>query len=168
MKKQHVVIMRGISGSGKSRYREEHYADSLVASADDFWSIGGDKEYAFDPLKIGLAHSWCLQKFLGYLQRNTFPMVPYIVVDNTNTRAVEIAPYYALAESMKRTVEVITIWADPEDAIARNVHNVPADTISEQFKTLLEEGSRMPPWWKHKIWCSSDFHQKMQERLENK
>ena len=93
MKKQ-VIIMQGISGSGKStkahEIAEKHSAIGCrVVSADDLFTINGT--YNFDPTLLGEAHKQCMRSFLAALQN---PEVGLVIVDNTNTTLVEMAPYY--------------------------------------------------------------------------
>ena len=97
-----VVILRGISGSGKSSYVAEHYPDSIVCSADDFFRVNG--EYQFDASKIGEAHSACMSGFLATLVRGSEKPV---VVDNTNVHVWEFENYINIAVTLGYEVEVV-------------------------------------------------------------
>lgn len=152
MSNKTVFILRGVPGAGKSRLARKlrkGRKNCEVISADHYFTpFGlGTGQYRFDPAKLGEAHSWCLRSFLEYLQweRRT------VIVDNTNTTAVEIAPYAALALAYGYKVQVITIAANAREAARRNVHGVPVETVLRMTKRLKEETPRLPPWWPHKI-----------------
>jgi hypothetical protein len=138
-----VVILRGIPGSGKTmlahRYARKH-RDTVVCSADDLFYDETDV-YAFDPARIGEAHGECFLSVLAALRHGT----ERIVVDNTNTTAVEIAPYVLAAQAYGYDHEVWTIPCDVDVAITRGVHGVPADRVRAMAAAL--DAEQMPPWW---------------------
>lgn len=97
-----VIILRGISGSGKSSIAK-HYQSlalacsssssscvpsaafptnivvrSLICSADTFFMR--NNRYVFDSKLLSQAHSACLASFLALLASHT----PHVIVDNTN------------------------------------------------------------------------------------
>lgn len=91
-----VIILSGISGSGKSTYAKKLVGDSfgqeectgvVVCSADHFFMQTG--EYKFDASMLSLAHGECFKDFIEEVQRGT----SLVLVDNTNTSVAEIAPY---------------------------------------------------------------------------
>lgn len=145
-----VVVMRGLPGSGKSTYTASIAGEVVVCSADFFFMVEG--EYRFDPTKIGSAHRACLQSYVEALgigsvkpsSRRT------VVVDNTNTSAIEIAPYIALAQAYGipvKIVEVRTSLSDRELS-ERNCHGVPEMVIGAMRKTM---GSPLPSWWEVEV-----------------
>jgi predicted kinase len=141
-------ILRGVPGSGKSTYIKNRFAPTSYAycSADLYFINKETGKYEFDISKIGEAHKDCLKKFLDLIQ-NTKPNT--IIVDNTNTRLIEVAPYAQLACLYDYTVKVITILCDPLTAATRNVHGVPLENIQRMAVVLNEETQRMPSWWEH-------------------
>jgi predicted kinase len=142
-----VKILCGISGSGKSTYIENHFSGALVISADHYFMKTG--EYKFDPSLLGAAHNECLKRFMLECQFHNRASAPLVlVVDNTNTSAFEVAPYYRVAEALGCDVEVIIIDADLEKAAARNVHGVPRQVIRRQYDRLMTLGTSLSPWWK--------------------
>ena len=146
-----IYILRGIPGSGKSTWikQENRATDDEVCSADFYHTING--VYKFDPKRTGEAHNLCLSKFLQLLQTKR----DHIYVDNTNTTAWEIAPYYRLAEVFLCNVQIITILCPVEVAIARNVHAVPGTTILTMHRNILME--QLPPHWKHTVIAAEGF-----------
>ena len=145
-----VVILRGVSGAGKSRYAKQlidefSKKNGRIVSADLFFT--DDKgNYKFDARKLADAHKECLIDFIEALREGVFHT---IVVDNTNTRATEIAPYYAIAEAYGAFPSIVTVLCPLEEALRRNIHGTPANILFNQYQRLLTEA--LPPWWKHEV-----------------
>lgn len=133
-----VVILRGISGSGKSTWVKNNAVNSTVVSADNFF-VQADGNYVFDETKLQEAHRTCYREFLTALERKD----ELIVVDNTNITAWEMSPYIALAEAKGYTVEILTLQVDPEVAIARK-SLVEPEKVRRIAKRLDEETKRLP------------------------
>lgn len=141
-----VIILRGVSGTGKSTYCEAYINEAVVVSADHYF-INAKGEYKFDPNHLGDAHGLCLRTYVDHLQHGD----ETIIVDNTNTSISEIAPYAALALAYGYELEIVTLLVDVEVAAARNVHNVPLETVRQQRRNLDNGTRQMPRWWPHKI-----------------
>jgi tRNA uridine 5-carbamoylmethylation protein Kti12 len=146
-----VIIMRGIPGSGKSscaaKIQEDlrrcgHSVD--ICSADFFFTSMEEGIYLFDLAILPQNHNKCLSEFLGCLQDRDLSA---IIVDNTNSRAWEIAPYYRLAEIFHCDVEIVWVQTDPEACKKRNIHGVPDSVIDAMFNTM----EAIPPFWKQRV-----------------
>lgn len=135
-------VMRGIPGSGKTTWREKGIPGNLafVCSADLFFKNYKIGAWEFDPAKLPDAHNWCLLECVRSLGRKHTP----VVVDNTNVRLWEIAPYYRLAEAHGYDVEIVHCVCSPETATRRGVHGVPPQKVEEMAKSF----DPLPPWWK--------------------
>ena len=146
-----VVILRGISGSGKSTLAKKLYQDTpgfkAIYSADHFF-VQTDGSYKFKPAKLGEAHRKCLLLFAKAMESSN----DLLIVDNTNTTAMEIAPYAQLALAYGHAVEVITVECDLDVAASRNVHNVPRAVIVAQNIRLQAETKKLRSKWHHKVW----------------
>jgi predicted kinase len=140
--KSKVIILRGVSGAGKDTWIKKTLKDPIVCSADDFFMRSG--EYRFDPSKLGEAHGYCLHKFIIACQDPRSRARP-IVINNTNTSLVEIAPYYAVAKAFGLDVEIVTFLIDADLAAHRNVHGVPLHAIEAMAKRI--EDTQFPPFW---------------------
>lgn len=140
-----VIIMRGVPGSGKSTYVSKNFPGAAVYSADDYF-VNAEGVYVFDPRKLPQAHGKCLKDFVFHLER---PFSSDAVIDNTNTTAVECAPYAALALAYGCALEIVTIQCDPEVAAARNTHGVSVEGVKAMHKRLTE--AQLMPWWPHRI-----------------
>lgn len=138
-----VIILSGVSGSGKSSFAKG-LERAYKVSADYFFMVQG--EYRFDPAKLADAHAFCFRQFLDALQQG----VSTLVVDNTNTTVMEISPYVLGAQAFGYSPKVITV-AVPESALeacaARNSHGVSLQGIRAQWERL--QGRQLPPWWEH-------------------
>lgn len=91
--------------------------------------------YQFVPGKLGEAHAACMRLFIAYLSQATHPHFnpvgkePIVIVDNTNTTVVEIAPYYSVAKAFGYDVEIVLFDVDPQVCTKRNTHDVPWKSI---------------------------------------
>jgi tRNA uridine 5-carbamoylmethylation protein Kti12 len=156
-----VVILRGLPGSGKSHYTAQlvagelkrGHAEPAVVSADQYRYVeeNGRRVYRYDPRKDSECHAACLRDFLAYVQHPAnLRGARYLVVDNTNLSAWEVAPYYAVANALKRpagsVVEVIilTVHCPPEVCVKRNVHGLPAAKVYDMWFRLCEP---LPARW---------------------
>jgi predicted kinase len=144
-----VFILRGVSGSGKStfarereRYWEAGSCDAVVVSADDAFT-GPDGAYTFDPAGLGEAHADCLRRFMAALARS----VEGVIVDNTNTTAVEMAPYYAVAKAYGYHVTIVTVLCNVAEAAARNTHGVPEKSVVGQYDRMTSSEGAVPAFW---------------------
>lgn len=166
MEKNKVIIIRGVSGSGKSTHVEElrkQYDRPIrnrneaprfaVVSADSFFTkttwvypAGSPPiprtEYLFDPFKLGLAHATCFYDFSIALKNHT----KVVVVDNTNIHLWEFKNYLMLANSNGYEVDVheirVTTIEELKLCVARNAHKVPMESIvrsAMEFEPMDED-----------------------------
>ena len=133
-----VTILAGIPGSGKSTYAAT-LPGSTICSADDFFVVDGI--YKYDSKLIGNAHRSCLKKFVEHCQQST----ESIIVDNTNTDTVQIAPYYSVARAFDYEVILVKFTTDAEKGFERNVHDVPLRSIKNMANNLAR--LRLPNYW---------------------
>ncbi len=158
-----VIVMRGLPGSGKSFWvenrlrRPEGFAglenSVIVCSNDDYHVNFATGRYEFKQENHAAACNECTLKFLNVFIKAVNANAPdgcdYLVVDNTNLSAWEIAPYYRIAECHCIPVKIVRIHCEYVDAVRRNVHAVPPERIWAMYQTLLQE--RLPPWWKEEV-----------------
>ncbi len=148
-----VYIMCGVSGSGKSTaaesFRTDRILGSAVVSADDYFINPITGNYDFDPALISKAHAECLNAFIACL--NSIANFDVLVVDNTNTTLLEIAPYYTTARALRPDckVHLVVVECDPEIANARNSHGVPLATTVRQASNIRQ--LVIPPYWDIKV-----------------
>jgi len=89
--------------------------------------------------KVIIMHADCLYSFAEAIHNGT----SYIIVDNTNTNALRMAPYVRLAEAYGYVVDIVEMECYVSDAVKRNVHNVPSWEI-ELMAVQMEKP--LPDW----------------------
>jgi predicted kinase len=135
-----ATILIGTSGSGKSTWARSQCAK--VVSADNYFT-GPDGVYRFDPRDLGKAHGACLNAYVDALRAGKD-----VIVDNTNTTLIEIAPYMALALATEGCeVEVRVFQIDPKVCASRNSHGVSMQTIEAMQARIIATLSNWPPFW---------------------
>lgn len=150
-----VIVLRGIPGSGKSRYalnlvRNERNERVHIVSADHYFDRG--LGYKFDPTKLGAAHGQCLRRYSEYVADASMTTSRIVmVVDNTNMSVVEMAPYMELAAAFRVPAEIIEFPCLVETAVQRNIHNVPRAAIEHMESIRARETLNMPARWKHRL-----------------
>lgn len=139
-----VTIMSGIPGSGKSTLARKLQSEcglelTTIVSADAYFERDG--VYKFDPSKRTEAHAACFRAFLAAIRRDD----GHVIVDNTNTEAWEIAPYYLAAQALGANVRIMRVTCGVNDAFARQVHDVPFLA----FRALVDQfhAQDVKPWW---------------------
>jgi predicted kinase len=143
-----VIVLRGLPGSGKSTHATQlaegaraRGLTTAMVSADDFFVEIGGGTFAFDVTKLAEAHGTCFRRFLDFLAAGT----ALVVVDNTNTSAVEISPYMLAAQAFGYEAKIVELACTVAAATSRNQHGVPAASIAA-MAALLETES-LPGWW---------------------
>ena len=133
---KNLILVRGISGSGKSTFAEEFlYPISLLISTDDFFMIDG--EYQFDPELLAENQLKCLKSVESEMKDPHEDICPNIVVHNTFTQSWEMKLYKELAD--KYGYNFYTIIVENRHG-SNSVHNVPDHIISKQrdrFEVVL-------------------------------
>src|SRR5271154_3761303 len=146
-----VIILSGISGSGKSTYAEGilNATQGIKVSADHFFMKEGS--YHFDATKLGEAHAECFRRFIDYLQQT--PAWECVVVDNTNCQTWEIAPYMLAAAAFGYQAELHTLkcgnWNEVDMCARRNAHGVPDRTVYAQQRHM--DARELPPYWSNTV-----------------
>lgn len=139
-----VIILMGVSGAGKSTYAKKLVEgnNGVVVSADDYFMVKG--EYKFDPSRLSEAHGQCFRTFINELADRDFDLM---MVDNTNTSAVEIAPYVLGAQAYGWPVKVVHVRCPIGVALERAIHGAPSHAIAAMAARIEKTTKEMPPWW---------------------
>ena len=124
-----VILLRGISGSGKSTVANLFAEPRVVCTADDFFEKNGG--YDFDPSKLGDAHRECQNKFECALQD---PRIKNIVVANTNVKSSDYQYYLDMAA--KHGIKVVSLVIEKRHE-GNNVHGVPDFVLQRQHDSLV-------------------------------
>ena len=106
-----VIICVGPLGTSAQWIKEYISKTNMpyaVCAANDYFNVEG--QHTFEPSKLWMAHSKCLEKFLGALKRET----PLIFIDNINARKSDRAKYINKALENGYEVELKVFPRDPE------------------------------------------------------
>jgi len=123
MNEKNLVIVRGISGCGKTTFAS--LLGRAICSADDY--LMKDGKYEWEAWKLRRAHEWCLRKCERFMKIGINP----VMVSNTSPRKRDLAPYYALAE--KYGYRVFSIIVENRHD-GKNTHDVPEESLEKQLK----------------------------------
>ncbi len=127
-----VYILRGIPGSGKSTVAQQLARKTdepaVIHSTDDLCMVDG--EYQFDIELAGERHAQNLENFIGSLDKR----VPCVIVDNTNVKVEQYAPYVESAQTAGYAVVFVEVaHPDLDVAVARNTHGVSEEIINKMI-----------------------------------
>ncbi|MDD4983520.1 MAG: hypothetical protein PHH82_01615 [Candidatus ainarchaeum sp.] len=120
-KNKDLLIMRGVSGSGKTTYAKT--LSKYVYSTDDYFTKDG--KYSFCIEKANIAHDWNRNRVKDALEKGLSP----VVVDNANICAWEIKPYLEMGLLEGYNVYLAEpdtdFKFDLEELVKKSAHNVP-------------------------------------------
>ena len=133
---KNLILVRGVSGSGKSTFAEEFlFPISLLISTDDFFMVDG--KYQFNPELLPENHSKCLKSVESEMIQPQQDICLNIVVHNTFTQDWEIKPYKKLADKYGYNFYTIIVENRHKSS---SIHNIPDYVISKQkdrFEVVL-------------------------------
>lgn len=163
-----VVVLSGLSGSGKSTMARNLILEHLGIKVDDFVTLDQilavmpdddtrntiaycsadryfmkDGVYKFNPAELSEAHNSCMLAYVSALLEEK----ELVIVDNTNLTDREIAPYILVGGAYDYQVEIITLRCSMAMALGRNVHGVSERAIENQWVAL--NSRQLAPWWKN-------------------
>ena len=129
--KKSVVIIRGVSGSGKTTFArliQDNYTE--ICCADDYFE---DEEgnYNFDASKLNQAHEFCREQFKKACRND---LISKIIVANTNTSNWEFEWYEKTAKDFRFDVFHVVI---ENRHGCEDIHGVPDPVKQKQKDRLL-------------------------------
>lgn len=141
MAKKTLVILRGISGAGKSTFVEKlkKIEPLLIHASADFIHLDREGNYKFDIAKLGEGHGMCFRTAVHAMLDGA----EFVVVDNTNTAHWEMSPYVLAGNAYGYKVAIARLEIDPEIATKRNVHGVPEKSIQSMARRFQDA---LPFW----------------------
>ena len=128
-----LVVMIGVSGSGKSTFAKQHFAATQIVSSDFCRALICDDEndQSVNQAAFELLH-WLVAKRLA--------LGKFTVVDATNVKAASRQPLLELAKSYNIPAIAIVLNFALEFCLQQNLQRthrvVPAEIIAEQFQEL--------------------------------
>lgn len=152
---KHLVLMRGVPGSGKSTAARRIAFQALqsglvttvaICSTDNYFMQDG--EYIFEREKLGHNHGLNQSQVRQHMTYG----IGLIVVDNTNIKLKEMSPYLNTADALGYTTEEFIVGQENllpsmdtrpdifEDYIdlcfKRNTHGVPREVIDRMARSF--------------------------------
>lgn len=124
MENKNLVIVRGVSGSGKTTFSS--LLGRAICSADDYL-VSRDGKYEWEAWKLRRAHGWCFRKCERFMKKGINP----VMVSNSSPRKRDLKPYYELAE--KYGYRVFSVIVENRHG-GENVHDVPEESLIKQEK----------------------------------
>ncbi|ATZ80229.1 putative tRNA ligase/uridine kinase [Bodo saltans virus] len=123
-----IIIMRGISGCGKTTftnllYKSQKEGNVSICSADHYFTIIG--KYNKDLTNI--AHDYCKDEFNTAIKLKT----NIIIIDNTNIMKKHFEYYINTAKNLNKDIIIIELntYEIADEFNLRNVHNVSLSKI---------------------------------------
>lgn len=135
-KNKYLVIIRGLSGSGKTTFADLICADAesrASISADDYF-YDDDDIFKFEPSEIKKSHAWCIQEADTCMAQG----FEVVVIHNVIGLHWQLDPYMQLASKRGYQIIVTSLYdSGLNDAAlaARSEHNVPIHVIRSQRKS---------------------------------
>ena len=120
-----LILLRGVSGSGKSTIAPMFENAKLVST--DVFFIDEYGDYVFDVNSLVINHQKCQLAVDMMMQDNE----ELIVVHNTFTKEWEMNAYFDLAKDHGYTVHTIIV---ENRHGSKNVHDVPQDVVKAQIE----------------------------------
>ena len=130
-----LILLRGVSGAGKSTVAEL-FIDADIISTDDFFMVDG--KYQFDANSLVENHMKCTaqaDKAMNIAEDNDVNHT--LIIHNTFTKQWEMTPYMILAEKYHYTVHTLIV---ENRHGSESIHNVPqasVDAQRERFEVVL-------------------------------
>ena len=118
-----LILVRGVSGAGKSTIAPM-FKNAVLVSTDDFF-LDEYGEYVFDANSLVINHQFC-QLAVSMMMKDEEEL---IVVHNTFTADWEMDAYFDLAREHGYAVHTIIV---ENRHGSKNVHDVPQDVIKAQ------------------------------------
>ncbi len=160
-----LIIMRGVSGTGKStRARQLAANGGEIFSTDDYFGQGQDYKDNFDQSLLPQAHQWNISRVEQAMKNGLSP----IIVDNTNIMPYEAKPYVLLAKQHGYETKIeepqSDHWRQIQDLhrqiqdlsgqlAGKNLHGAPPEVISQMISQyhpygLEDAENSVAPWEK--------------------
>ena len=146
---QELIIIRGVSGAGKSTKAKSLVGEGVIHSTDSVIERNGDYNTFFNTLNeskdwsgLSKMHSTNLKEAIESMKAGVSP----VCIDNTNIKMNEAKAYVKAALEMGfadnniKFVDVGTAGLTAEQLAARNTHGVPVEKIKQMMDSHAGQG----------------------------
>ena len=123
---KNLILLRGVSGSGKSTVAKLFSSGTNTVSTDDFF-IDRNGNYTFNTDELVLNHEKCQATVRMMMEEEE----DCIIVHNTFTEEWEMKVYIDLAKEHEYIVHTLIV---ENRHGSNNTHNVPDKTVEAQIK----------------------------------
>ena len=132
-----LVLMRGVSGSGKSTKARKIQAErgGVIYSTDDFFVNPETGQYEFDPSQLRDNHAKNQQRTEEAMKSGITP----IIIDNTNVKKWEMSAYEKLADQYGYRKEYI------QPGSSEDFPKADLETLKARLKQREEEIGKAVP-----------------------
>lgn len=117
-----LILIRGLSGSGKSTFARFLESPLRVNYEADMW-FDNYNNGVFDASKLKKAHKWCKDN-VEYVLKSGLD----VIVSNTFTQEWEMQDYFDIAKQCGAKVTVLIVENYHGN---KSVHNVPEETMKK-------------------------------------
>ena len=168
----HVYVLRGVPRCGKSTlarvyhamFDRSEYSNRVRTLSADSYYTNSKGVYSYDSDLHADAHRTCFRQFLELISDPEAAVNGWVVVvDNTNSRLIEAAPYMTAAGSFGHGATLVTVLTPMEEVLRRNeasgTKKVPEVVILDMWARINPESPTFeepPPWWRTKTLTSED------------
>ena len=135
--KKEIILMRGVSASGKSTLAKQLVGNGVILSTDDYFMKDG--MYDFDPTKLGIYH----KNNQNRAEKNMIDGISPIIVDNTFSKEWEMKPYVQLADKYGYEVDIKELPIPDIDELMKRQENrksinksLPRETVERMIKNF--------------------------------
>ena len=135
-----LVLIRGLSGSGKTSLMElivgsSDYSseDRASVSVNDFF-VSDEGDYQFDPTQLKAAHEWCFDEAEALVKDEAIDVV---VVHNVFSRKWEVDPYVEMGRKHGCVIHIVNLYdrgLNDAQLSRESVHDVHPGIIQKQRK----------------------------------
>ena len=130
-----LILLRGVSGAGKSTVAEL-FIDATILSTDDFFMKDG--KYMFDANSLVENHMKCTAEADRIMNLATAEdAVHTLIIHNTFTKQWEMTPYLILAEKYGYTVHTLIVENRHESESIHDVPQTAVDAQRDRFEIVL-------------------------------
>jgi len=160
---QELIVMRGISGSGKSTKAKSLVGKGIIHSTDDVISSIGDYNEFFakmiankDFSPLSKVHAQNLNDAIKSMTNGITP----VIIDNTNIKVNEPKAYVMAAlklgfdDNNIKFVDIGAAGLDAKDLAKRNTHGVPL----EKIQAMIDSHTAQGPLTLKKVLDSKDMY----------
>lgn len=152
--KKHVILMRGVPGSGKSRMAQaiadqvqrHGLGEARICSSDHHFQDEDGQFTRFAYRELDVAHAQCMSRFISAICAAGDPR--YVIVDNTNLRRQDISPYLRVVDAYRYGgAQIETSIIHVTIPLARALRYTDGRINESSMRALFRSMEGLEPYW---------------------